>query len=204
MATTNGLAHDDSQENLSSQFEKSAMSVRHIIDRVDKKYVEPGRKSAVHSFSTYPISSTFVFVFIALSLVPILSFIVLSLFISVSVLVFAIGIALTVTLSAVLFMAGILIISLIGVFMMSIFITLSLLSTWVVYLFVRRRQDVYDGIHGYYREAQALVYGKGKSSNGVKTEDADEDGFEQSHDTIVPDEDSGVDVKDVNGTKTSD
>ncbi|TFY71784.1 hypothetical protein EVG20_g1230 [Dentipellis fragilis] len=197
MATTNSSAHEDSQENLSSQFEKSAMSVRHIIDRVDKKYVGPGRQSAVHSFSTYPISSTFVSVFIALSLVPILSFIVLSLFISVSVLVFAVGIALTVAISAVLFMAGILIVSLVGVFMLSIFVTLSLLSTWVLYLFVRRRQDVYDGIGGYLREAQALFYGKENYSNEVKMEDADEDAFEQSHDTIVPDKDDGVDVKDV-------
>ncbi|KAI0321501.1 hypothetical protein OF83DRAFT_1168353 [Amylostereum chailletii] len=129
-----GSVTDDTQANLEPYFEKTANRVRYVFGRVEENYARPFFSLFTAMFVKYPISTTFVSIFAALSIVPAVSFVTM-LFATLAT-TLAVGIFLALVAYAVVFMlaAGVLLAILTVVFFLSAFLTFVIVG---LYLSVR-------------------------------------------------------------------
>ncbi|KAI8989635.1 hypothetical protein BD414DRAFT_484757 [Trametes punicea] len=127
---------EETQEDLlSAYFEKSAAAVRHSFGRFERGLVRPTVRYVLESFQKYPIRSTFLATYATLSALPVLSFIGLSVFLFSSFIFFALCSAILAALSVVLF-CGFWFACLLAFFLfLSIPITASILSTYILLRF---------------------------------------------------------------------
>lgn len=82
------------QDDLASYFDKSATTVRELMQRLENGFTRPLIQYALDAFRQHPIRSTYLTIFAALSLLPALSFIGFSFFIFTSFICVALAVAL--------------------------------------------------------------------------------------------------------------
>ncbi|KAI0057308.1 hypothetical protein BV25DRAFT_1831294 [Artomyces pyxidatus] len=125
---------DRPEEALAPYFEKSATTVRQTFERFEDDYARPVVKSGAAAFAAYPITTTFFFIFAALSFLPVLTFFVFTAFTLASALTIGLFIAFAFSTFVFIFSGGVLLGILAITLLLSSILTVLALST---YLFAR-------------------------------------------------------------------
>ncbi|KAI0643917.1 hypothetical protein C8Q79DRAFT_1012461 [Trametes meyenii] len=134
---------EDAQEDpLAAYFEKSATAVRHSFGRFERELARPTVRYVLESFKEHPIRSTFLANYAVLSVLPILSFLGFSIFVFSSLVFFALSAAILASSAIVLFIGFWLTCTLIFLLLLSIPLTASTLSTYLLLrlVFIARRE----------------------------------------------------------------
>ncbi|PCH37541.1 hypothetical protein WOLCODRAFT_140916 [Wolfiporia cocos MD-104 SS10] len=151
---------ETNQDDLMSYFDRSATAVRRKFLQFEKEYARPALSTTLQSFRDHPIFSTFIAVFLSLSLLPALAFIGFSLFIFASFSFIALACAILAS-SIVIMLTGTILISVLLIVLgASIFLTA---SGTVTYLLLRLAWLVYQngahvGLFTWAHEGRALIF----------------------------------------------
>ncbi|KAF9224758.1 hypothetical protein BS17DRAFT_807846 [Gyrodon lividus] len=123
MSAHRGTQGSDMQENLASYFEKSATIVRQYADLIEHSYARPALHNFSRRFQINPVGMTFISVFFALAVLPVLSFIGLSIFVISSIAFLALISAAIASIIVEAFLVACLIFTLWSLFVVAIFVT---------------------------------------------------------------------------------
>ncbi|KAH9915736.1 uncharacterized protein B0H18DRAFT_1124688 [Fomitopsis serialis] len=129
------------QDDLTSYFDKSATTVRELMQRLENNFTRPLIQYALDAFRQHPIRSTYLAILTALSLLPALSFIGFSFFIFTSFICTALAAALVAATAVVAIFGTLLLGTLFLLVGVSILLTASIIG---IYLFVRLALLTYD------------------------------------------------------------
>ncbi|KAI0654145.1 hypothetical protein C8Q70DRAFT_1058705 [Cubamyces menziesii] len=172
---------------LSAYFEKSATAVRHSFGRFEKELVRPTVRYIIDSFQLHPIRSTLLTIYAALSALPILSFIGFTVFVFSSFIFLALCTALLAALVVMLFSGFWLACILVFLLFLSVPITASVLSVYLVLrlALISRQETSVRGAFVQWAKETKVRFIKGEEASGPEPNGSAEPHDESEGETLV-------------------